>query len=154
MIKIYVDGGSRGNPGNAAIGVVIFDKKGEELYRFGSKIGNQTNNVAEYKAIINALEYLNGISINPDERILILSDSELLVRQINDIYKVKNQNLINLYNRVQELIKYFKNIEIKHINREKNKISDWIVNRVLDNKRYRPADWPQKLNVSEESPGS
>ena len=83
MIKIYIDGGSRGNPGDAAIGVVIFNKKGEEIYRFGSKIGNQTNNVAEYKAFITALEYLNGMSINPDEKIQILSDSELLVKQIS-----------------------------------------------------------------------
>ncbi len=136
MLKIYIDGGSRGNPGDAAIGVVVCNDKGEEIYRFGEKIGAKTNNVAEYSALIRALENLVKMISNPDEKILIYSDSELLVKQINGIYKVKNKKLKTLYDKAKSLLKNFKNIEIKHIVREKNTVSDWIVNRVLDNREY------------------
>ena len=136
MLKVYIDGGSRGNPGDAAIGVVVYNDKGEEIYRFGEKIGAKTNNVAEYSALIRALEHLVKMISNPDEKILIYSDSELLVKQINGIYKVKNKKLKTLYDKAKSLLKNFKNIEIKHIVREKNTVSDWIVNRVLDNREY------------------
>lgn len=136
MLKVYIDGGSRGNPGDAAIGVVVYNDKGEEIYRFGEKIGAKTNNVAEYSALIRALEHLVKMISNPDEKILIYSDSELLVKQINGIYKVKNKKLKTLYDKAKGLLKNFKNIEIKHIVREKNTVSDWIVNRVLDNREY------------------
>jgi len=135
-LKVYIDGGSRGNPGDAAIGVVVYNDKGEEIYRFGEKIGAKTNNVAEYSALIRALEHLVKMISNPDEKILIYSDSELLVKQINGIYKVKNKKLKTLYDKAKGLLKNFKNIEIKHIVREKNTVSDWIVNRVLDNREY------------------
>lgn len=136
MLKIYIDGGSRGNPGDAAIGVVIYNDKREEIYRFGEKIGAKTNNIAEYSALIRALEHLKKMISNTDEKILIYSDSELLVKQINGIYKVKNKKLKTLYDKAKSLLKNFKNIEIKHIVREKNTVSDWIVNRVLDNREY------------------
>jgi len=136
LLKVYIDGGSRGNPGDAAIGVVVYNDKGEEIYRFGEKIGAKTNNVAEYSALIRALEHLVKMISNPDEKILIYSDSELLVKQINGIYKVKNKKLKTLYDKAKGLLKNFKNIEIKHIVREKNTVSDWIVNRVLDNREY------------------
>ncbi|RKX96077.1 MAG: ribonuclease H [Spirochaetes bacterium] len=136
MLKIYIDGGSRGNPGDAAIGVVVYNDKSEEIYRFGEKIGTKTNNVAEYSALIRALEHLKKMISNTDEKILIYSDSELLVKQINGIYKVKNKKLKTLYDKAKSLLKNFKNIEIKHIVREKNTVSDWIVNRVLDNREY------------------
>jgi len=135
-LKIYIDGGSRGNPGDAAIGVVVYNDKSEEIYRFGEKIGTKTNNVAEYSALIRALEHLKKMISNTDEKILIYSDSELLVKQINGIYKVKNKKLKTLYDKAKSLLKNFKNIEIKHIVREKNTVSDWIVNRVLDNREY------------------
>jgi len=136
LLKVYIDGGSRGNPGDAAIGVVVYNDKGEEIYRFGEKIDAKTNNVAEYSALIRALEHLVKMISNPDEKILIYSDSELLVKQINGIYKVKNKKLKTLYDKAKGLLKNFKNIEIKHIVREKNTVSDWIVNRVLDNREY------------------
>jgi len=136
LIKIYIDGGSRGNPGEAAFGFVVYNNKNQELYRFGSKIGKKTNNVAEYTALIKALEYLKNTISNFDENIIVFSDSELVVKQINGIYKIRNKGLKTLYNEAKELLKHFKNIQIKHINRTENKISDWIVNRVLDNKEY------------------
>ena len=154
MVKVYIDGGSRGNPGEAAIGVVIYDGNDREIYRSGRKIGKRTNNVAEYSALIDALEHLNSIVSNPDEKILIFSDSELLVKQIIGLYRVRDKKLQKLYNRAKELLKKFNNLKIEHINRDENKLSDWIVNQVLDGKEYRPADWPRKQKASEESPGS
>ena len=154
MYKVYIDGGSRGNPGQAAIGFIVFNEKNEEIFRFGKKIGKKTNNVAEYTALIEALKYLSKRVSNPNEKIEIYSDSELLTKQLKGIYRVKDDKLKKLYNRVTKILSGFNNVKIVHIKRDKNKISDWIVNRVLDNVNYRPADWPRELQASEESPGS
>ncbi len=153
MIDIFIDGGARGNPGEAAIGFVIF-KDGKELFRNGKKVGNTTNNQAEYLALIEALNYLIEKNINSNI-ISIFSDSELLVNQINGKYKVKSESLIPLYKKAKSILNNFKNIKVYHISREKNRIADWILNRVLDNKSYRPVDGPQDYNNNpEESPGS
>ncbi len=155
MIEVYIDGGSRGNPGNAAIGFVVY-RDGSEIYRLGKKIGVTTNNRAEYTALIEALKYLLRTADN-NEKITIISDSELIVNQINGKYKVKSRSIAPLYKEAIGLLKNFKNIELIHVKRENNRVSDWILNRILDNKDYGPADWPRESDkgpVPEESPGS
>ena len=136
---IYVDGGARGNPGPAAVGFVVFDDTKKELHRYGRSIGEHTNNYAEYTALIEALAYLRSKNINaeakgPHNPITIYSDSELVVRQLNGEYKVKDDNLILLYSKARDLMDRIKAVRIRHIRRNKNKIADAIVNRVLDNR--------------------
>ncbi|HQD36385.1 MAG TPA: ribonuclease HI family protein [Thermodesulfovibrio thiophilus] len=117
--KIYCDGASRGNPGDAGIGcLIILDNKKIEISEY---IGKTTNNVAEYTALIRGLE--EALKERAEE-IEIISDSELLVRQINGIYKVKNTKLIPLYERVKELLNKFKKYQIFHVYRENNFIAD------------------------------
>ena len=119
MEKIIVntDGGARGNPGPAGIGVVIADDKGAVVARFSQYIGEATNNVAEYKALIYALEKLKNFDYTEAECRL---DSELIVRQLNGEYRVKEGKLKELYQQVQQLI-FFKPIKFVHVPREKNK---------------------------------
>lgn len=117
--KIYCDGASRGNPGDAGIGcLIILDNKKIEISEY---IGKTTNNVAEYTALIRGLE--EALKERAEE-IEIISDSELLVRQINGIYKVKNKKLIPLYERAKELLNKFKKYQIFHVYRENNFIAD------------------------------
>lgn len=117
--KLYCDGASRGNPGEAGIGcLILIDNKKIEISEY---IGKTTNNVAEYKAIIRGLEETLKEGVDTIE---IYSDSELLVRQINGTYKVKNKNLIPLNQKVKELINKFKKYSLIHINREDNSEAD------------------------------
>lgn len=117
--KIYCDGASRGNPGDAGIGcVIIFDNKKIEISEY---IGKTTNNVAEYIALIKGLEEALKQKANEIE---IFSDSELLVLQMNGIYMVRNKNLIPLYEKAKELLSNFKKYQIFHICREDNFIAD------------------------------
>ena len=141
MVKIFIDGGSRGNPGKSAIGYVIFDEQDNEIYRFGKKVGNQTNNYAEYSALLEVLKYLsdNDQIYKRKDQIVIYSDSWLVVSQVNGLYKVRSTNIISLFQKIRSLLLMMRNISIEHIEREYNKTADWIVNRVLDGKRYRPA---------------
>lgn len=156
MFKIYVDGASRGNPGKSAIGFIIIDENGVELYRYGKKIGHRTNNYAEYKAIIEALKYLKESEAlyKDSEVIYIYSDSALLVNQMRGKYRVKSKKIAPLFQKAKELLKDHKGIHIDYIKREKNRVADWIVNRVLDGKSYRPVDRSRECCAPEESPGS
>ncbi len=143
MKKIYIDGGSRGNPGPAAIGFVVFDGNKREIYRYGEKIENCTNNIAEYRALIAALAYITGNNsehskkIDSKERVFVYSDSELLVKQINRHYRVRSTKLTPLFTQASELMEKRDRIEINYVERKENHIADWIVNRVLDNRSYR-----------------
>jgi ribonuclease HI len=140
LVKIFIDGGSRGNPGKSAIGYVIYDEQDNEIYRFGKELGNQTNNFAEYSALLEVLKYLsdNDQIYKKKDQIVIYSDSWLVVNQINGLYKVRSTNIISLFQKIRILLFMMRNISIEHIGRENNKTADWIVNRVLDGKRYRP----------------
>ena len=96
-IIVYTDGGARGNPGPAAIGVYIIDQDGKQVIKFGKKIGETTNNVAEYKAVYNALDWIKNNLKNNIRNINFLLDSKLVVNQLNGIFKIKNKNLGRLY---------------------------------------------------------
>ena len=113
-IIIYTDGGSRGNPGPAAAGFVLTDKKAKHLCARGLFLGKTTNNEAEYTAVIKALEAARQIKA---EQITVFSDSELLVKQINGQYKVKSEKLRPLFRQAIELLDEFKNWKLRHIPR-------------------------------------
>ena len=126
---IYTDCVSMGNPGDAGIGVVLKDSKGAVIDEIGKYIGTTTNNVAEYTALINALEYaVKHKAASAD----IFLDSELVVRQMNGIYRVKDENLALLFNKAQTLIKKIKKATLTHIPREKNKEADNLANRAVN----------------------
>ncbi len=132
-IIIYTDGGARGNPGPAAIGVVIHLLDGVKSY--GEAIGNATNNVAEYKGVIFALKKtksLLGGERAGDAELEVRSDSELIVNQLNGKYKVKEDELKMLFMEVWNAKQEFKSVQFVHIPREQNKEADLLVNRALD----------------------
>lgn len=130
-LLIMTDGASRGNPGDAGVGVIIKDAGGCIIKRIGKFIGIATNNAAEYEALILAIESARELGA---EKITLYSDSELLVKQIKGEYKVKNEGLKPLYNKAVNILKYFKSYSIMHINREYNKEADKLANQAIDKK--------------------
>lgn len=126
--ELYTDGGARGNPGPAAIGVVL-KKDGKVIYEHSSYIGKDTNNVAEYKAILSGLETSAEKGIKEVDCYL---DSELVVKQLNGEYKVKQPHLRLLWTEVKTVENKFVKISYHHVKREKNKHADMLVNKVLD----------------------
>jgi len=132
-VRIYTDGGARGNPGPAGIGVVVLSldqgQEGEALAKISNYIGETTNNQAEYKAVIAGLE--RAIELGADE-VEIVSDSELLVKQCNGEYKVKDPDLAQLFMKVWNLRQNFKNVIFNHTLRSGNKEADRLVNEALD----------------------
>ena len=128
-VIIYTDGGARGNPGHAGIGVVIKSESHEVIEEYGKYIGETTNNQAEYKALVSALE--RAVELGAKEVSCFL-DSELLVKQLNHEYKVRDKDLAPLFLRVWNLLNNFENITFKHIPREKNKEADKMVNMAID----------------------
>lgn len=131
---IYTDGGARGNPGPAAVGIVIRDESGKLLKKFSQFLGAKTNNEAEYEAVIGALTLGNKMGASHPE---IYLDSELLVRQLNNIYRVKNHRLQGLILQVRNLETKFKRVSFRYIPREKNKLADELVNECLDERDSR-----------------
>ncbi len=127
-VVVYCDGGSRGNPGPSALGVVIKTIKGEIIEEIGEYLGIQTNNYAEYSAVIAAIDKLNELDVKEADFYL---DSELAVRQLNGQYKVKNEGLKALHSKVLNSIGTM-NISFTHVYREDNKEADAMVNQVLD----------------------
>lgn len=128
--QLYCDGASRGNPGDAGIGcLIVLDNKKIEISEY---IGKTTNNVAEYTALIKGLEEALKEKV---EEIEIFLDSELIVHQINGVYKVRNEKLIPLYEKVKKLLNNFKKYKIFHIYREGNSIAD---------KLAKEGSWKQK----------
>ena len=128
-ITAYTDGGSRGNPGPAAAGFVLTDTSGSRLQAEAFFLGRTTNNVAEYTAIIKALEAAKQMG---GKRVTVFSDSELLVRQLNGQYKVKSEQIRPLFRQAVALIDEFESCKVRHIAREKNEEADELVNRALN----------------------
>ena len=125
----HSDGGARGNPGPAGYGVVIKDESGKKVAALSEYLGHQTNNFAEYQGLIAALEY--AIKHGP-KALKLISDSELLVRQIKGIYKVKNSTLKDLHARATELIRQMEWFSIDHALREHNQEADRLANEAMD----------------------
>ena len=124
-----IDGGSRGNPGPAAYGVVVRDPRGQIVARLRKYIGNNTNNVAEYFGLIAVLDYAQNHGIRA---LRIESDSELMVKQMQGKYKVKSEELRPLFERAKKMSQEFESFRIGHVYREHNKEADALVNQVLD----------------------
>ena len=125
----HSDGGARGNPGPAGYGVVIEDESGRKVATLSEYLGHQTNNFAEYQGLIAALEY--ALEHGP-KALKLISDSELLVRQIKGIYKVKNAALQDLHGRAKELIGQLEWFSIGHALREHNQEADRLANEAMD----------------------
>jgi len=132
LLVLYVDGASRGNPGEAGAGVLIKNENGDVIKRATLYLGITTNNVAEYRALIHALEMAKQIGCN---RVRVFSDSQLMVRQINGKYAVRSEDLKPLFHEVMSLLKGLKNHDIIHIVRAENKEADKLANRAID-ERY------------------
>jgi ribonuclease HI len=128
-LRANIDGGSRGNPGPAAYGVVIRDGRGEIVAKLKKYIGRMTNNVAEYYGLIAALDYAESHRV---KAIRIESDSELLVKQMRGLYKVKSADLQPLFERAQKMSKAFESFRIEHVYREQNREADALANEALD----------------------
>ncbi|MDD5730476.1 MAG: ribonuclease HI family protein [Candidatus Omnitrophica bacterium] len=126
-LEIYIDGASKGNPVHSGIGIVIFSVK-EVIKNLSRYIGQATNNVAEYTALIYALQ--ESLLLKADN-IKINTDSELLSRQLNKIYKVKNPNIQCLYSQATRLMSGFKKVSVNHIRREENAEADRLATKAV-----------------------
>ncbi len=135
-IIIYTDGGSRGNPGKAAIGVVFCNEMGQKIKEFGEYLGDGlTNNDAEYQAVIFALKKFKAVfgkKIAEVSEVEVRSDSELLVNQMNGKYKIENERIQKFFIEIWNLKIDFAGVKFKAIPREKNKEADRLVNEALD----------------------
>jgi len=124
---MYIDGASKGNPGPSAIGVVVC-QNGETVKNLSAFIGNATNNIAEYTALIYALQ--EGAVLKA-ETLEINTDSELLHRQVNRLYKVRNSEILKLYTQAAHLMRAFKKVTVKHIPRQHNRGADKLANQAI-----------------------
>jgi len=130
-INIFIDGASRGNPGPSGIGVVFYDEQNNVVKKLFKFIGNATNNVAEYSALVYAMQ---EALIDRYDEVRIKSDSELLTKQLSGEYKVKNDNLRPYYDLFQHISKGFSKIEVISIGRECNSLADKLANKAIDSR--------------------
>ena len=126
---VYVDGGSRGNPGDAAFGVVVRDREGATLAEFGDYIGKATNNQAEYRGLLAALEWARRRGV---QDLLVRADSELVVRQMTGRYRVKSTALQPLFHEARRLAAGFERFRIEHVRRDDNADADRLANLAMD----------------------
>ena len=131
-VVLYVDGAARGNPGKAGIGVVLRDKRDKVIEEAGQYIGETTNNVAEYRALLEGLKRSLARGV---KRVEIFSDSELMVRQINGKYRVKSPSLLHLYIEAMKLLSSLTHWKIAHIPREQNSRADALANMAIDSQK-------------------
>lgn len=130
MLKIYCDGGSRGNPGPAAYGFVIYSSAGNILEKCGNYLGVTTNNQAEYQGVISALKVAH--SRYPSEPIELTLDSLLIVNQLKGLYRVKHPAIIPLFQEAKVLLSKFPSWKVSHTLRSGNALADSLVNQALD----------------------
>ena len=128
-VLVHIDGASRGNPGPAAYAVVMESPDGAPLATFSKYLGKTTNNSAEYQALLAALEYALGHELR---RVRVLTDSELVARQVTGHYKVKSADLKLFHQRVQQMVTRLESFSIQHVPREQNREADRLANRTLD----------------------
>lgn len=132
--KLYTDGGSRGNPGESAGAFIICKMDNTVVKKSGFYLGITTNNQAEYQALIRGLERAGELGIRELD---VFMDSELIVKQLNGLYKIKNADLLTLYQKVQNLVPKFSKISFTHVRREANATADEEVNRILDEQEIK-----------------
>lgn len=125
----HIDGGARGNPGPAGYGVSITDGSGKKVAELSEFLGNQTNNFAEYSGLLAALEYAIA---HGHKSLQVVSDSELLVKQMKGIYKVKSESLIDIYHEAKDLIRKLDSFSVRHVLRAQNKDADRLANLAMD----------------------
>jgi ribonuclease HI len=128
-LVVNVDGGARGNPGPAAIAAVVATPDGEILEQHGRRIGDATNNVAEYRALLLGIERARELGASEVE---LIGDSELIVRQVKGEYKVKDAGLRPLHTKAQDALREFDAWSIRHVRRDDNEAADLLVNQALD----------------------
>ena len=128
-ITAYIDGGARGNPGPAGYGVHVCDQSGKVLAEISKFLGHQTNNYAEYSALLAALDYAIA---NGYRKLKIFSDSELLVKQLRGEYKVRSPELRELYEEARARIRKLEKFQIEHVRRELNRAADRLANDAMD----------------------
>lgn len=126
---MFADGGSRGNPGPAASGAVLFDESGAVLREVGTFLGVATNNVAEWTGLVTGLEA--ALELGVDD-LAVRLDSELVVKQISGAYRVKHKGLIPLHAKAKALLRKFARVDVQHVRRKENAAADALVNQVLD----------------------
>jgi ribonuclease HI len=136
---LFSDGGARGNPGPAGIGWILFDGEAQVVALESKYLGETTNNIAEYEALLDGLSYVEKLNSQAKRaknkkisKIICHLDSELVVKQLSGEYKVKNSDLKDRYIEVKELILNLEEVKFKHVRREKNKLADKLVNISLD----------------------
>lgn len=126
---VYLDGASRGNPGPSGIGVIINDEKEKNIFQISEYIGKTTNNIAEYTALIYALKVVKKYK---PKQVRFYLDSQLLVNQINGLYRAKDKNLFKLLQQVRKLSSNFSQVEFQYIPREENKLADKLANKAIN----------------------
>lgn len=132
-LKIYIDGGSRGNPGPSAIGSVVYDKNNNIIEEISLFIGETTNNMAEYTALDTALDTIKKYRTKYNIRkIMVFTDSKLLFSQVKGTWKIKNENIFEVYKKIIKKLKEYDLVDLRLIPREKNTAADTLVNRALD----------------------
>jgi len=130
-LKIYFDGGSRGNPGPSAVGAVLYDSGDNKVEELGEYIGKYTNNMAEYIALGKALDMAEKYNC---KRIILYTDSKLLSNQVKKIWKIKDKNILDLYLDISHKLGRYETVDLRLVPREKNREADRLVNKALDNK--------------------
>ncbi len=128
-LQIFADGGSRGNPGPSGVGVVLLGKKGEKVEEISKYIGNATNNVAEYLAVIYGLQ---EAAYRKTRKVILNVDSQLVAKQLKGEYRVKDQNIQKFFDLALNLFRIFDKVEIREISREENKDADALVNKAIN----------------------
>jgi ribonuclease HI len=126
---IYCDGGSRGNPGPAGLGAVIYDENKNKLFEISEFLGVTTNNQAEYKGVLQAIKKAKELKAKD---LSFYLDSELIVKQMNGQYRVKNKDLLPIYMEIRKYILDFQKVEFNHVRREYNKEADALANMAMD----------------------
>jgi len=128
-VHLYIDGAARGNPGPAGIGVVILDENNNKIKDFYKFIGNATNNIAEYNALVYGLQEVIALGA---KEVVINLDSELIARQLKGDYRVKNAGIKPLFEQAVHMFNNLDKVEVKHIDREQNKEADKLANKAIN----------------------
>ncbi len=133
FLKIYFDGGSRGNPGPSAIGAVVYDQDDKKVGQVSEYIGKHTNNIAEYISLEKVLEYISRFETS---RVILLSDSKLVHHHIRKIFKIKDKKILDIYLKLTKKLSDYSTVDLRLIPREENMEADRLVNEALDRKEF------------------